>query len=502
MSDYKGSVELISGITPANGGKFPLVSDKDVQMSNGERLSMAIQGLANEQHSTRESVQDLGFQLEQLEQTVNDLTTMKPYEQYFDIDEDGLVSLKPKYRGEGNTNYEYSVSDNGAKVVGSKNAELPSNLVIPNVIDGTAVVSLAIAMFHGNNSVESITIPDYIKEIPVRFAMNSLNLKRVNNTEKIEKVGSVAFQKSGIEVAMFPNAKEFVGNAHFNNCANLTIADIGNTITAVPTACFSQCEKLSTILGGASITTINEQSLQGTKRLRNLSFAEKVIEIKERGLYYSRVAYNFNLNSGCTFGSYSYSSKWNGTNWWTGKTYETCMTPIRSTFSQDDPRWVDDVHAGNCVFCASAAASSAISGFDFASPMDFKAALIAKNPNALTGNSGANTIENAAVWIKSLDPNVETEYVALASDSNALQRVYDALKDGAVVMSGALGWTTIGTNGHEVLLYGVNTKGEVMVLDSSSAAKNLGEYHAHTYAMLPYNLMASSGADFLIIKKK
>ena len=121
MSEYNGTIELISGITPKNGGTFPLVSDKDVQMSNGERLSVAIQGLVNEQHSTRESVHKLGFQLEQVEQTVNDLITMKPYEQYFDIDEDGLVSLKPKYRGEGNTNYEYSVSDNGANVVGSKN---------------------------------------------------------------------------------------------------------------------------------------------------------------------------------------------------------------------------------------------------------------------------------------------------------------------------------------------------------------------------------------------
>ena len=39
MSDYKGSVELISGITPANGGDFPLVSDNDVLLENGARLS-------------------------------------------------------------------------------------------------------------------------------------------------------------------------------------------------------------------------------------------------------------------------------------------------------------------------------------------------------------------------------------------------------------------------------------------------------------------------------
>ena len=39
MTEYKGSVELVSGITPKNGGKFALVHAKDVQMNDGSRLS-------------------------------------------------------------------------------------------------------------------------------------------------------------------------------------------------------------------------------------------------------------------------------------------------------------------------------------------------------------------------------------------------------------------------------------------------------------------------------
>lgn len=39
MSEYNGTIELISGITPKNGGNFPLVNDKDVLLSNGARLS-------------------------------------------------------------------------------------------------------------------------------------------------------------------------------------------------------------------------------------------------------------------------------------------------------------------------------------------------------------------------------------------------------------------------------------------------------------------------------
>ena len=42
MTEYKGSVELISGLIPKNGGTFALIHAKDVQMKDGTRLSELI----------------------------------------------------------------------------------------------------------------------------------------------------------------------------------------------------------------------------------------------------------------------------------------------------------------------------------------------------------------------------------------------------------------------------------------------------------------------------
>lgn len=39
MAENKYGVELISGLTPKNGGDFPLIHAKDVEMSDGTRLS-------------------------------------------------------------------------------------------------------------------------------------------------------------------------------------------------------------------------------------------------------------------------------------------------------------------------------------------------------------------------------------------------------------------------------------------------------------------------------
>ena len=38
MTEYNGGIELISGITPKNGGDFALVHAKDIEMNDGSRL--------------------------------------------------------------------------------------------------------------------------------------------------------------------------------------------------------------------------------------------------------------------------------------------------------------------------------------------------------------------------------------------------------------------------------------------------------------------------------
>ena len=39
MAENKYGVELISGLAPKNGGEFPLIQAKDVEMPDGTRLS-------------------------------------------------------------------------------------------------------------------------------------------------------------------------------------------------------------------------------------------------------------------------------------------------------------------------------------------------------------------------------------------------------------------------------------------------------------------------------
>ena len=64
-------------------------------------------------------------QIERINEASNKPTDIK----YFDIDDDGLISLKPKYRGcPTNDTYPLSVSDNGVGKDGSEIYNLPKRI--------------------------------------------------------------------------------------------------------------------------------------------------------------------------------------------------------------------------------------------------------------------------------------------------------------------------------------------------------------------------------------
>lgn len=97
------------------------------------------------------------------------------HSQYFDISSEGLISLKSQYRGTGDKNYTYSISNNGYGVKGSSNDSLPSHLYIPTRINGQRVTGFQPGTFINNgkvtnitynvvNGVELINIPNTIKE--------------------------------------------------------------------------------------------------------------------------------------------------------------------------------------------------------------------------------------------------------------------------------------------------------------------------------------------------
>ena len=425
--------------------------------------------------------------------------------EYFTITDDGVLSLKPEYRGAlVNDKYPYGVSDNGVGVAGSKNSELPEIIVIPEVVNEIAVTTLPEAMFGFNAAVKSITIPHYITEIPRTFARDAVNLHTINGTENVKTIGTQAFYSTRIKKANFPKLEGLnESGSQFQYCSDLIFADVGSKITTIPKKAFYFCEKLSYVHNGESVNTVGESAFNGNRRLKTLSFLPNLKQIDANGFRACRIDYDWASLADCTFGTNATVLQCNPTDFWSACTFTPCNTPLRSVFAQNDPRWAGD-KIGNSSYkyedngCVPVSASMVYSVFEnkeLSSPKEFVEAVKAVNPSLMDLNP--RNFTSMKQWLEAVGYTVTPEMTYTSAN---LQTMYNALASGALVLTMCdNGATTFGV-GHCILVHGINENGEVLIQDPMSISNKVGVYECAPFAMHIQNLVSAS-AGFIIVTK-
>ena len=420
-------------------------------------------------------------------------------ESYFDITEDGVVSLKPEYRGVCMAGVpDTMASDNGVGAVGTRYNLLPEEIIIPEAVNGIAVTALSSGMFFGNKRIKYLEIPAYIEKIPSHFCRDAWNLVQIKGTESVKTLGSYAFYATGILEASFPALESWGTNSklHFNRCANLVTIDLGDNITAIPEGCFQACEKLTEVRGASKVTVIGPYSFYITQRLKTLPFLAQLTEIGDCSLLISRVHLT-DENGGdiipadCTLGKFATAKQFCGPDYWSACQPTACNTPLRSTFNQDDPRWGHKTFGNfkrewgkGCGTVCAAMIYSVFENKDLYSPEEFAEAVYAKAPELMDVDPG--TAEDGLQrYLEAVGYQV-TKYPEFNTES--LQAMYDALAAGALVIHRCLSGAAQSGNqwiagAHDVLIHGVNTDGEVLVADPAAQGKLIGQYDVNHHAM-------------------
>lgn len=425
-------------------------------------------------------------------------------EKYFTITADGMISLKEEYQ-------------NG----GSKNAELPAEIVIPEIVNDILVTELADEMFKSNLAVQKITIPYAVTAIPQRFCTYASNLMEINGTENITSIGKSAFAVTAIKKALFPNLIS-LGENVFYQCPYLTVADIGNTITVLPKSTFKCCERLVALVGGSAITTIGNGALMWTSRLKTLPFAPNVRSIEKDGLYMSRVNYDWLNHKDCTFGERATYAQLNPTDFWTGKSYQVCENPINSTFNQKQNSY-DPKYNTHCNACTAATIYSALANVKLDDPSEFEKAYEDKIKGYVLEAYGQTEIEYpaqidiayaegavnflraAGLVVNETKPfNEPANWYSISED---LQYLYDSLANGCLV--GLEVNDGSGGNSHILTAYGINKDGEIIVVNSSSVSSGCGYFpdddRAIFYAQPIQNITVWKAGEnlgsFMVVKR-
>lgn len=421
--------------------------------------------------------------------------------EYFTITDDGIISLKPEYRGACNReDFPYAISDNGSVETGSRNSELPKYLVIPEVVGTTAVAKLAPGMLMYNHAVETIVLPSTVVTIPERFCEGSASIRNLYNTERITSVEKVAFQCCGIEKAKFPNLT-VLGAGVFNNAGLLKYADIGK-VTDIPMLCFASCNNLSMIRGGADVTSVGAMAFQMTYRLNSVEFLPKLKSIGQSAFVRCRLIYDWGSLTGCSFGSNATAKQLNPTNIWSTCTVTPTENALPTLLSQIHPTWKNKQigtsginYSGGCIFFSVMHAFCALKGIVATTADELAEIAIANSsdPDILNNFDATNGYITTMCEALGLKLDYYKSY-----NKASLQAVYDKIKEGSYAILLMAGLS--GNTGHSALAYGVKANKEFLVADSAFSP---GEYVGCTdqgikYSMVYQNMISPSSGVYII----
>ena len=191
--------------------------------------------------------------------------TTNDYGKYFLLSDEGVLSLQPAYRGEGNSAYPFSLR--GGEEPAS---DFPEILEIPTAIGETQVTSLAPGMFYGNTRVKEIKLLVTVATIPEAFCCEAANLEAIDVNGVITTIGKDAFKSTKIKEALFPDVTTLYEGA-FSGCTCLEVADISG-VSEIPMDTFNGCTLLREVSTG-EVTSIGSAAFNKT-RIRQALFSK------------------------------------------------------------------------------------------------------------------------------------------------------------------------------------------------------------------------------------
>ena len=418
------------------------------------------------------------------------------HSEYFNIS-NGTISLKSEYKNGGN-----------------KNAELPDFLVIPDMINNTAVSSLATQMFEDNLAIKRVVLPKTVTAIPQKCFNKTSNLEEVYNTEQITTIGVAAFQKSGLRRANFPNLETFETNSSgvsgaFIYCANLIYADIGK-VTKIPNQTFERCNRLNIVKGGKNVTNIGSCAFTSTYALRNVECLEKVTNIGDRAFLATKLNYDWWSRNDISY-SYGATAKQINTDITTGneiKYWENValpsndiVNPIPTVFCQTDPSVSNQIigslngGSGNtdsiaykdgCFSVVLFEAYCGLNNLEFNTLKEMEKHLNETFPN------WQNSITKTFVYVEDYANAIGLKATPFTTLEGNLQTIYNSLIEGKYVfisipVKGDVSSTSMKVS-HSVLVYGAKSNGELLIADSDNSLDDILIYENLQYAALPQTL--------------
>lgn len=111
---------------------------------------------------------------------------------------------------------------------------------IPSVINGKKVIALNDALFKGNNYIETVNIPDGVREIRKDAFRGCSALRNVNIPDTVVSIGEGAFRGcERLKKVILPGGLTEIGEKAFSGCSRLEAVAIPDDVCVIPRNAFA-----------------------------------------------------------------------------------------------------------------------------------------------------------------------------------------------------------------------------------------------------------------------
>jgi len=146
----------------------------------------------------------------------------------------------------------YKQVDDGTFCVTEYTGDEP-HVEIPETWCGKPITMLYDDLFKGHAEVESVRIPDTVREIGGFVFDGCVNLRRVTLPRSLQDMWQYAFARSGIEEITLPDGMRSVVAFTFFDCKRLRKVTCGAGLRKIRARAFLGCESLTEVIHGEGV---------------------------------------------------------------------------------------------------------------------------------------------------------------------------------------------------------------------------------------------------------
>ena len=200
------------------------------------------------------------------------------------------------------SDFAYTIDENGNVVITTYKGQ-SSTVVIPETIEGRAVVTIGASSFKSNvatsvylpntvtsidnaafyqcDKLEQIILSENITKIGSYAFEGCISLKHITIPATTKEIGDQAFMGAGLETVTFEEGIETIGG--YNSFADTPIKELvlPSTVKEIGHSTFSACPNLETVVLNEGLVTIGHKAFVNNPKLKEIVIPKTVQVVTE-----------------------------------------------------------------------------------------------------------------------------------------------------------------------------------------------------------------------------